>query len=131
MGKSLREQLFREGLVNERTFHEGEAERKLQAGAEQALVRRSDKKGGSLDACQDARELCEYAKEVLLHRPTEIQAILKRVHELRDAGKADKRMIWTIYRVRDLLPTCPQAKRETFLKRAFRKSNPKVEIPID
>lgn len=74
------------------------------------------------------RDFLEIAKRLIKMDPSHIGDIITQAHRYKNDPKG-KQLVWRIYQVRDLLPKCPVEKRETFIDRAFRRHDPKVEIP--
>ena len=92
----------------------------------------------SLDRLESATTVAEFksvAKQLILQFPCKlpiIQEIIRIAHNFRDDNrKGGKRLVATILQVRDGLEIVRPNKRERYIKRALRKSNPITEVPSD
>ena len=138
-GKTLGEQLVKLGLVDKDQAARADGERLGRERMEletrnNTLAQQHDKKAlkdpslEDLRTCATIRDFCEIAKRLLKMSPSHIGDIITHGHRFKN-DKKGKELVWRIYKVRDLLLKCPVEKRETFIDRAFRKHEPKIEVP--
>jgi len=128
--KTLAEQLAERGLVNERDIERIKLEKEVETLNESHDFVPDHVSPRDLDQARDIYSFGQVARALLFNDPSYIGLVVEKAHRFKDVtDKTAKAFIWRMYRIRDLLPHCPLIKRERFLLRAFRRHDPKVEIP--
>lgn len=131
----LSEQLLKAGLVSPEKVDGVVAEKKMRekTAAGQQFHQLTTKSGrpasfDRLEFCGTIAEFKDTARKILSGHPEEIGQIINLAHRFKDAP-GGKKLIWLMYQVRDGLVNAEPAKREQFLRRAFRKCGGTIEIP--
>ncbi|MDP2631335.1 MAG: hypothetical protein Q8P30_01030 [Candidatus Uhrbacteria bacterium] len=121
--KSLQEGLIGLGLVS----GQARAEHAVKSMEEDdALSARNGRAGASalsLIDCKNVREFRHVAKRLLLRRSAGIRELITTAYELPDDASR-KRLIWQLQQVSRGLMMIDEEKRDQFLNRALRGSNP-------
>lgn len=127
---TLAEQLAQRGLVDEQAIERVKLEREAEGLNEQPDFAPDHVSHRDLDKATDIYAFGQVARILLFDDPSLIGVVIGKAHRFKDVtDKTAKAFIWRMYQIRDLLPHCPLSKRERFLFRAFRRHDPKVEIP--
>ena len=134
--KSLAEQLKEKGLVSKKKFtkHENHKQNVRTAQQNKASNKFKGKKGIvsfdeiQLDQVGTDDEFKLVAREMLSADPQSITLIVQKAHNFREQT-GNKKIVPFIYKVRDGLKKCPSGQRANLLKRMFRRSNPKFNLP--
>lgn len=128
--KTLAEQLADRGLVDECDLERVKLAKEVDALNENVIFDSDHVTPRDLDKASDIYAFGQVARALLFKDPSLVGLVIEKAHRFKDVtDKTAKAFIWRMYRIRDLLPKCPLLKRERFLYRAFRRHDPKVEIP--
>jgi len=127
---TLAEQLAQRGMVDEQAVERVKLEREAESLNEHPDFAPDHVTHRDLDKAPDLYAFGQVARTLLFDDPSLIGVVISKAHRFKDVtDKTAKAFIWRMYQIRDLLPRCPLPKRERFLFRAFRRHDPKVEIP--
>jgi hypothetical protein len=134
MGSSLVDALSKVGLIDEREKNQILADQAPTIAERESRWNKMVKSGNrdeyraQLYESSSINEFKDSARKLLMERPEVIGEVVKAAHRFKEKDGGDK-LIWLCYQVRDLMSQVAPAKREVFLKRAFRSANSVVEIP--
>jgi hypothetical protein len=122
---TIADQLFRVGLVSEKSFREQQAERDLEderrSSAQIAQLSQQKKTElDELDECVTMHDFKFAAKKILLKDPSKIRVIINKAHRFINEEQG-RRFIKFFYQVRDVLKKLPDGAHVQFLEKAFRK----------
>jgi len=110
---------------------EQENKTRAQEGAQlHSLTRKSGRPANfdRLQTCQSINEFKDTARQVLTEYPEGASEVAQLAHRFQ-GQEGSKRLIWIVLSVRKLLPLVTDDQRDQFLRKAFRKANPVVELP--
>ncbi len=126
---SFAEQLFKAGLVPEKSYRLRIAEEQLdalQAGKPSAKCAVTCR---DLDSCSSMTEFKQNAKEILEHDPSQIQNVIQKAHRFKNENDpAAKKFIWFFFELRDRMQPLSHGERGALLRKAFRRHGSTFEI---
>ena len=130
----MAEALLKSGLVAEERFNDignkKTQQTKTEVGQKLNQLTAKSRVPINLDrltSCSSVKDFGYIAKNLLSDFPEEIDFFVEAAHQFKGMP-GGKRLIWTVYQVKEKLPKIKPDFRKKFLNRAFRKSGATTEI---